>query len=879
MNSWGRFIITFVLSLSLILGLNLKVAAQINPTKLVYQAQLQYNQGKAAAAIKLLEQAQSIYQSQNQLLPQAQILALISLAQQQQASWQQARRSLDESLTLIETIATSRGKTQALAQIWQIQGQYHLATERYHRALQDWRKSEKLYRQLEYDPGIWGSILAQARGMTQMGFNRRSCNRILEAFEEPEYRCLDLTEKQLNSLMNRAQASGSVQQIEALNIMGNNLLSMARLEPSQELIQGSYNLSSSLPKLSAASHATMLLSMANLNRMLAFQAQRLENEAAFEQRFQGAMGYYQELISQKATPQNYSVQLMARLNQLSLLIETEHWSQATTVASKIQLKPTSANPYVPLKFAASIQKLKEHQMPVKYSWSELATFYRYAIAQGQRAKNPRLESYGWGYLGELALLHNLTMEQTPELLLQKALVLAQGAKAPEMAYVWQWRLGQIYRQQQQKQSAIASYQAALNNLDHLRSNLALLGKEVKYNFRDRIEPVYREFADLLLVESANDKELEIASNVIEALQVAELDNFFQDACTTYKQKNIEQVDPNAAVIYTVVLPDSLEVVLSAKDPRSGLIFKHHTQRIPQAELEETVKHLRRYIAEPDQTLKTKELAAEVYDWIVRPLRAELDRLHPQTVVFVLDGILQTIPMNALYDGQHYLIQDYAIALTLGLRLLRPEEYSSPTSLLGGGISKFLKIEEREFSALNKVPEELNALGQHNAPVLLNESFTPDNLLEYLNLTAATRVHLATHGQFRPKREQTFLLMWQKLLDIDEFAILLQSRLNALTTQIDLLILSACDTAIGDRRAALGIAGIAVRSGALSTVATLWQVNDDSTAQLMEYFYEELEGHTKAEALRRAQLRLWEAKGRDWGVPAFWSPYVVIGVWK
>ena len=122
-------------------------------------------------------------------------------------------------------------------------------------------------------------------------------------------------------------------------------------------------------------------------------------------------------------------------------------------------------------------------------------------------------------------------------------------------------------------------------------------------------------------------------------------------------------------------------------------------------------------------------------------------------------------------------------------------------------------------------------------------------------------------------------MWQKLLNIDEFTILLQSRTKKLTSPIDLLILSACDTAIGDRHAALGLAGIAVRSGALSTIATLWQVNDESTAQLMQHFYAELPGKSKAEALRQAQLKLWQTSGKDWQVPAFWSAYVIIGDWQ
>lgn len=153
------------------------------------------------------------------------------------------------------------------------------------------------------------------------------------------------------------------------------------------------------------------------------------------------------------------------------------------------------------------------------------------------------------------------------------------------------------------------------------------------------------------------------------------------------------------------------------------------------------------------------------------------------------------------------------------------------------------------------------------------------MLQQLNQTSATIVHLATHGQFRSDPRQTFLLMWQKLLTIQEFSTLLQSRIRAITNPIDLLILSACETATGDRRAALGLAGIAVRNGSLSTLATLWQVNDESTAELMKLFYQQLESKNKAEALRQAQLELWSRTDKDWQVPAFWSAYIIIGNWQ
>jgi CHAT domain-containing protein len=192
----------------------------------------------------------------------------------------------------------------------------------------------------------------------------------------------------------------------------------------------------------------------------------------------------------------------------------------------------------------------------------------------------------------------------------------------------------------------------------------------------------------------------------------------------------------------------------------------------------------------------------------------------------------------------------------------------------------LQVNNQSFSALDNVPEELNTFARLDSQVLLNEQFTPANLLEQLNSPSASIIHLATHGQFRSNPEQTFLLMWQQLLTIQDFSSLLQSRIKAVTNPINLLVLSACDTATGDRRATLGLAGVAVRSGSVSTLATLWQVNDDSTTELMKLFYQQLDNNNnKAEALRQAQLKLWQTTGKDWKVPAFWSAYIMIGNWQ
>ena len=163
--------------------------------------------------------------------------------------------------------------------------------------------------------------------------------------------------------------------------------------------------------------------------------------------------------------------------------------------------------------------------------------------------------------------------------------------------------------------------------------------------------------------------------------------------------------------------------------------------------------------------------------------------------------------------------------------------------------------------------------------MLNDRFTNRDFQASLRSQPAAIVHLATHGQFSSQLEDTFILTWDDRLDTNQFRRLLQANLNT-DRPLELLVLSACETAAGDSRAALGLAGLAVRSGARSTVATLWQVNDAASAQLVEQFYRHLPqpGVGKAEALRRAQLSLLQSTTIDYHHPYYWAAYVLVGDW-
>jgi CHAT domain-containing protein len=144
------------------------------------------------------------------------------------------------------------------------------------------------------------------------------------------------------------------------------------------------------------------------------------------------------------------------------------------------------------------------------------------------------------------------------------------------------------------------------------------------------------------------------------------------------------------------------------------------------------------------------------------------------------------------------------------------------------------------------------------------------------------VHLATHGQFSSQADETFILTWDDKIEVNQLSSMLQTAELARDSALELLVLSACETAAGDARSALGLAGVAVRSGARSTIATLWRVNDEASAKLMGQFYDQIvhaskTSISKAEALRSAQLSI--LRDPNFGQePYYWAAYVLIGNW-
>ncbi|MEM6612247.1 MAG: CHAT domain-containing protein [Cyanobacteria bacterium P01_C01_bin.72] len=256
--------------------------------------------------------------------------------------------------------------------------------------------------------------------------------------------------------------------------------------------------------------------------------------------------------------------------------------------------------------------------------------------------------------------------------------------------------------------------------------------------------------------------------------------------------------------------------------------------------------------------------------------AELKQNQIETLVFVSDGILRNLPPATLHDGEQYLIEKYQVAISPSLQLtqLQTANADSQDILLAG-----LSEPRQGFAGIPGVKQEIEQISPLFASrVLLNNNFTELNFNRSASQTPFRVVHLATHGQFSSNAEETFILTWDNRINIEELNRLLRGDSKQLRP-IDLLVLSACETATGDRLATLGLAGIAVRAGAKSTIASLWSVSDLATVTLMTSFYQQLsqENITKAEALRQAQISV--LKRDRFSHPFYWSAFVLVGNWQ
>lgn len=500
-----------------------------------------------------------------------------------------------------------------------------------------------------------------------------------------------------------------------------------------------------------------------------------------------------------------------------------------------------------------------------------------AVSLAERQGDTRTLSYGLGYLGRLYETE-FRMEEALQLT-RRALFAAQSVDAPESLYRWQWQLGRQLAATGQLDAAIASYRRATATLEPIRTEVAQASSNEAGIGQETVKPLYFELADLLLQHAslagdatAVEADLFAARDAIEAYKTAELRDYFKDDCVDAarsKATRFDHLSPDTAVIYPIMFPTRLELLLSLP---SGL--KRISVPIPADRLTEEIRAFRRLV-EKRTTREYLPHAQQLYEWLVRPIEADLSSHRLTTLVFVPDSALRTIPLAALHDGNAFLISKFAVAMTPGITLTDPRPLKRDTlRFLAAGLTTSVQ----GFPPLPYVAEEVASIEHwYASDRLLNQSFQTLRLEEELRDGRYGILHIATHGKFSTEANDSYLLTFDGKLTmprLDQLIGLFRFRQEPL----ELLTLSACQTGVGDDRAALGLAGVALKAGARSALATLWFINDEASARLISEFYRQLRepSLSKAAALQRAQLRL--LRDRVYEHPAYWSPFLLLNNW-
>ncbi|WP_414567200.1 CHAT domain-containing protein [Nostoc sp. CCY 9925] len=832
------------------------VVVVTDPASLIEQGKILYDAGNFAEAIEVLQKAVQAYQQQGENLRLAATLSNLSLAYQQLGKWSQAQQAITQSLNLLKA-QDKNPNLQILAQSLDIQGRLQLATGRPDAALTTWQQTEEIYQQIDNKNGVVRSLINQAQAWQAQGFYPRAI------------KTLDKLSRTLES------QPDSIEKTVSLRSLGDALLVIGDLKRSHEILEKSLKIARNLQ-----SNADIGASLFSLG-----------NNALKQQDKLNAIAYYQQTVAASHSP---LTKVQAQLNHLGLVIEGQQWGEVQTLLPSIQsqldqLPLSRASIYARVNYAQSLSKVKIDYLQVStknfsspLSTQNSAELLGRAIEESRSLGDKRAEAYAFKSLGSL-YEQAKQWSEAQDITLQ-GLAIAQSSNAPEITYALEWQLGRLLWAKKDINGAIAAYDAAVDTLESLRRDLVVnndvVNQDVQFNFRDSVEPVYRQSVELLLQSQqgkADEKILDKARQRIEALQLAELDDFFREACLQGQRIALDQVverdNTSAAILYPIILPQELQVIV--KIPNQPL--QNYSTKISQTEVENLLVELRRNLVNPTATKTVETQSQKVYNWLLKPIESELQKSDVNTLVFVLDGSLRNIPMSALYDGKQYLVEKYAVALSVGLQLLDPKPLVEQklVALTAGltqpppGFSKFAPLLgiKSEFDGINKAGVSTTSL--------LDGDFKKKNLESEISETSFNIVHLATHGQFSSRLEDTFILDFDGEINVKDFDTLFRTQSKSI---VELLVLSACQTATGDNRAALGLAGAAVRAGARSTIASLWQIDDKSTAMFVSAFYQQLKSGkiTKAEAVHRAQLKLLNHP--NYKAPSFWSSYVLIGNW-
>lgn len=764
------------------------------------------------------------------------------------------------------------------------------------KAFQIWEEAKQKYRKQGDSKGVKGVLINQAHAQQMLGQPMNACWSLIEVLSFDAAICRSRQEDDASVELERAleKLPPDPIYIAALQHLGISMRELWKFRQSVRVFERARLLAQQLDSTRLESDVRLSLVNTYQARLVALRERyelsddnRLRASLLQETLNQGQQAFLELSALSRHPDQNIAMRAM--INWLHLYQRLDSWIDNDGQFSQLKSLSEQFDPQVarvvrtitasdfsgltPIEGVYARLKVAETVLQLNHTLQALLPdsdpvgiaqqFAQTSLNQSREIENKRAQANALVVLGtvyvetgeNISALDSLTYAQN----------LAISITAPDLIYQASWQLAQLHQRRGQKGLALKAYRSAIAALNDVRGNLLSVNRSLQFSFRDQIEPLYRQYIQLL--SDTEQPDFEQILEVNSSLQVLAIENYLQ--CGKLEFVPLKAQVNLPTTFYILDLGDRLVVLVRHEG-------KLHRYSVAAKPVRENVRTLQRLLqSDGFKTLNPSALlpySQEIYNRIIRPGESFIG--SDGRVIVVGNGTLNNLPLGLLHDGQQYLVEKYQIVSSLGAEIEGAHKQGRKQKALFAGITQMSpSTADLKLPPLPEVIREAEVFEANfkNSKLLIDQAFTTKQLQE--RLQNYTILHLATHAQFSSNPAETFLLTWDDRIGIPELEVLVRQR-STQDQGLDLLFLSACETAKGDQRSQLGLAGLATQAGARNAIASLWLVESDSTTKLASEFYQNVaKGESYARALQLAQLSL---KNSEYSHPYYWAPFILLG---
>ena len=715
---WLSVLFTLALAIALLLGQVTTVTAKTAERDLIQQGVIKYQQGQYQAAIALWNRALD-----------------------------SDRATPDNSNTVVVL--------ENLARVYQQIGQPE-------QAIAFWLQAKDIYQQQGNEQQLGRSLTELAQAYSSIGQHRSAIALLCGEQGNNQTECsptsaIALAKKQTDSL-GEVAAKGSLG--EAYRLRGEYAKAVDYLKDSLKVSRSLDNPQLEISALNSLGNTYS--SLAQINYRQAESAERrgeiygrsgeeyavdspvvrLREEGKQQDRI--ALNYFQDSLANAIQQENALEQMRSLTSSLPIYYRLSD----TTAAAKSKQQALDLISTLPAESTAvyATIDLAKLLQPEKVSFTscysaetlpQARALLERAVNVAQEIGDNRVSSFA---LGELAHIYECSGDYSRALKITKQARLA-AEKHKDSLYLWEWQTGRILQAQNKSQQAIAAYETAISTLDTIRDDLLTANRDIQFDFRDTVEPIYRGLIDRRLsnvdpvsvIPPTQTRQVSNVSSIlttVDSLRLAELQNYFGNDCAISDVVATEEVDllapaPNTAYFSTIILEDRTAVIANFPGRKTKIVWDSDQGKAAIAkEINQFRRGLENFYNEFDIAL-----GQNIYSWLVEPFAEDLEQQDINTLVFIQDGLLRSVPMAALHDGEQFLVQKYAIATTPSLNLTRP---STPKrqelKALALGLSEPSQVGNKSFPSLPNVETEIKQVQNIFAEStgVLNTGFTRES---------------------------------------------------------------------------------------------------------------------------------------------------------